>query len=333
MIAVIRRLLLAAALLLAACNSGFQPQFLVTDVRILAVRDSAPGFDPDSPSTADVAPGDPFVLEALVANPLLRPGLTVGWFACLPPASDALTPCDDRTFLEDPSRLTTEPAIVPLGLNVFPSAGPDPSVVASISAPLTDPATATTLAAALRFALDVAAAGNGYECRLYAELPVIVLAEAGGVRSLALKRVRIASAAANAAHDPPLPGPAVTFTTNANPVVTDVLRASPDPDACTTGASLSSPPFPAGRTPLCGAADAPQPFSVCDPDPRLVGESQSWQWYATAGDFPDESGGVGNATGQNVDFTRPATAFSLWAIVRDGRGGTGWTRWDLGGAP
>lgn len=330
MIAVTRRLLLAAALVLTACNNDFDPQYRVKDVRVLAVRDSVPGS-----TTADVTPGGGVVLEALVANPLHRPGLTVGWFTCLPQASQALTPCDDRLFLEDPSRLLVTPGVIPLGANVFAAASPEPAVVASISPPITDPATVTSLELALGFALDTAVSNPAYVCSLFTELPVIVVADAGGVRSLARKQVRIASLADIAAR-PTLPQG--LYVINTNPAVGDVLRGSPDPDACTTGASLSAPPFPAGKTPLCGAADAspanaPQIFSVCDPTPRPVAESLSWQWYVTDGDFPDDNGGVGNATGQNLDFTRPATPFSLWAIVRDGRGGTGWTRWDFAAAP
>ena len=334
MIAVTRRLLLAAALLLAACNTGFAPQSHVTDVRILAVRDFVPGS-----TTADVAPGSAVVLEALVANPQHRPGLTVGWFTCLPPANQALTPCDDRLFLVDPSRLLTTPGVIPLGVNVFDPLGAgslDPSVVASIAPPITDPATVTSLELALGFALDTAVSNPAFVCSLFTELPVIVVAEAGGVQSLARKQVRLASLADIAAR-PSLPQG--LYGVNTNPAVADVLRGSPDPDSCTTGASLSAPPLPAGRTTICGTAldsgplGGPQAFGVCDPTPRLVGESQSWQWYATDGEFPDSSGGVGNATGQNLDFTRPAGPFSLWAIVRDGRGGTGWARYDLGAAP
>ena len=339
MIAVIRPLLLAAALLLAACNTGFDPQYRVKDVRILAIRDYAPGvIDPSgsTTATADLTPGDGVVLEALVANPLRRSSLTVGWFTCLPPASQAVTPCEDRLFLDDPSRLLTTPGVIPLGVNVFPAppppALPDPSVVASIAPPISDPATVGALELALGFALDTAASTPAFVCRLYTELPIIVVAEADGVRSIARKQIRITSLADIAAR-PALPQG--LYVVNTNPAVADVLRGSTAPDSCAPGSgpSLSSPPFPAGRTKLCGAADAAQSFSVCDPDPRTVDESQTWQWYVTEGEFPDTSGGVGNATGQNLDFTRPATPFLLWAIVRDGRGGTGWARYDFDAAP
>jgi hypothetical protein len=46
------------------------------------------------------------------------------------------------------------------------------------------------------------------------------------------------------------------------------------------------------------------------------------------GEFPEFSG-LGNATGSDVEYTRPAGAFTLWVILRDGRGGAGWKTYAL----
>jgi hypothetical protein len=99
-----------------------------------------------------------------------------------------------------------------------------------------------------------------------------------------------------------------------------------DADACAGGISLSSGPFPSGRTTICGTARFPsaEVFNVCDPNAITpTDENLGWQWYVTDGDFP-KVGGVGNASGDHVDFDRPSGPFTLWAILRDGRGGDDW---------
>ncbi len=331
MTAVTRTLLLAAALLLAACNTGFEPQYRVNDVRILAVRDRVQG----TPATADVAPGETVVLEALVARP--RSGTRVSWFGCLPAASEATTPCADRSFLDDPSRLARDRSIVPIGSTVYPAAGGDPDLVASATLPLTDPATVTTLEDALDFRLGPAVSQPAFACRLYTDLDVIAVVEAPGVRpQAALKRVRITSLQAIA--DQGLPeiysgdpyNVATLYNLNLNPAVQSVRLGATDPDACTGGTPLASgDALPGGRIVLCGQGDTGQEINVCDAKgPKGSREDYQWQWYVSAGEFPDE-GGIGNATGILVDFIRPAGPFSMWTIVRDQRGGAAWARRDF----
>lgn len=55
-----RRLLIAAAALMAGCTSGIAPETTLSDVRVVAL-------DADAP---EVAPGDAIVFDALVADPL-----------------------------------------------------------------------------------------------------------------------------------------------------------------------------------------------------------------------------------------------------------------------
>jgi hypothetical protein len=305
-----KRPLLLAALLLAACNTDVDPQFRVKDVRILAVRAGVP-----SPGiSADVFPGDTLVLDALVANPLGRPGLAVDWFACLPAASDAVSPCSDLGILSDPGRLP--------GL----SSGPTPSVLFLGAGPrvqLAVPALTDPLAFVIRKARDQPT----YRCRLYAEIVVVVVATAGDQRSVAVKSVRVlppadqlTSAGVTSATDP-----------NGNPTLTppgDGVFFSPaGDDGCEGGTPLATTPLPGGKTVVCGryTSRAPDAFRFCNPDGSTTATSEklTWQWYVTDGDFP-EVGGVGNARGDRRDFTRPAGAFTLWAILRDGRGGDDW---------
>ena len=51
-----------------------------------------------------------------------------------------------------------------------------------------------------------------------------------------------------------------------------------------------------------------------------------------AGDFPEFTG-VGNAVDASPEFERPASAFTLWVVLRDGRGGADWTRREVGAPP
>lgn len=296
---------LAALLLLAACNTGFDPQYRVLDVRVLAVRSGV-----TAGSSADVAPGETLVLRALVANPKARPGLGVTWFGCLPAADESLSPCADPDYLVDPARL------VPL------TAGPSPRVVllgtggeVSYAVPaLTD---------AMAFVVATAKARPTFECRLYAELVVVAVAEAEGVRSVAVKRVRVKPPAALVTAE----GVTDRYALNLNPEALDVRRAPSDEATCAGGTSVATGAFPAGRTVVCGRASgtSTQQFAVCEPAGGIAAASErlDWQWYVTGGEFPEE-GGVGNARGVSVDFERPSGPFTLWAIVRDGRGGDDW---------
>jgi hypothetical protein len=319
-----RRILLLAAAALAACNTGFEPQYRVRDVRILAISSQAQGS-----SSADVHPGDTLVLRALVANPLGRSGLTVDWLACLPQPSEAASPCLDDANLADPARLAagvgTIPGVVSLGSST--TAQLDPSFTASVLFPV--PGTPDVLAA-LGFVIGLAQQNTTIECRLYSPLVVVAVASAGGVRSVSYKQVPILPPAAMI----PATVDGQRYLWNLNPFLGDVRLAPVDEDACLGGTSIRAPPFPAGETVICGF---PGPgsygaFNICEPGqpPSQRGatiattEAMDWQWYVTEGEFPDSGNGVGDARGVHVKFRRPPGQFTLWSIVRDGRGGTDW---------
>jgi hypothetical protein len=302
-----RRALLLAAAALCACNTGFEPQYRVRDVRILALRSNAQGS-----ASADVSPTDTLALEALVVNPRGRAGLTVDWIACVPQASDAIPPCLDQAWLADPARLLaaagTVPGVVSLGTGT--------SVTTSIP----------DVTAALEFAIYGAQVEPTFACRLFAQLVVVAVARAEGVSSTSYKLVPILpTPALLAAATPPVTS---QYVVNLNPHVGEVRRDPADPDACTGGTLAATLPFPSGDVVLCGLGtnDAAQTYNLCEPGGAISSalERLDWQWYVTDGEFPDV-GGVGDARGGHVKFRRPAGPFTLWSLVRDGRGGVEWS--------
>jgi hypothetical protein len=190
---------------------------------------------------------------------------------------------------------------------------------------------------ALEFAIYLASRDQTYECRLYSELVVVAIAQAEGKQSIAQKRVRILPTAQQLASTP---GVENRYLLNLNPKFGDIRLQPDDRTTCTGGVSISAfaaagpNPFPAGKIVMCGLGAtepvlATQSYNVCNPSPpgtrstSQVNEILEWQWYVTDGNFP-QVGGVGDARGRDVDFERPPGAFTLWAIVRDGRGGVDW---------
>jgi hypothetical protein len=325
MVNAVRRLAALALPAVLACNPGFEPQYRVTDLRILAVRAEVV-VDPTDPRGADLADpnlDDTLQLEALIANPKGRADLSdvdVTWLACAPGDGGELPPCVDPAFLQDPASLRSAGA--------FEIAkGPKPPAFSLTALPA---AARDAFAAALEAARHLALSQPTYQCRIYVEIPIVVVAEsATGRRDVALKRVRLVQKPADAAY--PYDG----YAPNRNPAVKDAISA-PD-DGCVDGTSLALPAaLPAGTTrTLCAqAASQPEVYFTCGADGTRNGtiESLSWQWYVTAGEFKDV-GGLGNAEGSHLDFTTPQGTFTLWLILRDGRGGEAWKPFDVTPAP
>jgi len=312
----------------AGCNANFAPQYLVQDLRILAIRSAVVG-DASSTPAADAAPGERLRLTALVANPAGRAPLVARWLTCLPTGTDRLPPCLDPALLREPERLAASEGVLLLaeGEGLLAIEEDVPPAVAGALATL----------------VDQAAAEPALQCRLYLELPVVLDVRAGDRRELAVKRVRLV----------PSPEPfADAYLANRDPALDSARIDSGDGDACGGGdpvaIACSAPaacpglacdaggvcgvPFPAGRHTLCGRPGVGSigTFEQCSPDGARTSffESLSWQWYATGGTF-DGTGSVGNATGASIDFTRPAGPFTIWAIVRDGRGGEAWLQRDI----
>jgi hypothetical protein len=324
MVNAVRRLASLALPLLLACNPGFDPQYRVTDLRILAVEAQVVGSGAgDGVTTADPNLDDTLQLEALIANPKGKADLSdldVTWLACAPGEGGKLPPCVDPTVLQDPASLVSAGAF-PIGKGAKPPAYP----LAALP-----PAAREAFQAAIDAARAHALSEPTFQCRIYVELPIVVVAESpSGRRDVALKRVRLVQRPAEAV--PPLDG----YVPNRNPVVKGAVSAFDD--GCLGGTSLSLPEaLTAGRkTTLCAqAASQPDGYFVCDAKGTRTAttETLTWQWYVTDGEFEDV-GFVGNAEGGHLDFTPPRGPFTLWLILRDGRGGEGWARFDLTPAP
>lgn len=334
----IRRLALAASIpALLACGVHFEPQYLVRDLRILAARVEVKGA---AASLADGDTGDTLVLTALVANPQGLGPLSVSWKACYPVFGQAVPPCLDPAYLRDPSSLETAPGLVDLGVGV------------SVEVPV--PA---ELAPVLATLVGRAQSQPAYACTLYAEVPVLAIATAGGSRQMAVKRVRITpyrELAGTSLQD--------AYVPNQNPALAEV-RASPssstgcvggspvirscasDADcggvACLPGAGGAAgacdDPLPGGEVTLCTvpAPGAAQTYSECNADGSRVlrDESLTYQWYTTAGTFgsrdPSAGAGSGNQTGDRATFFPPSGPATVWVIIRDGRDGLGWLQRDF----
>lgn len=312
----------AAVLLLAAlgaggCSPRFEPEYRVTDLRILAIRAEAEGT-----AVADPSPGQTLVLRALVANPRARPGAAVSWYACAPTPSEALGPCADLALLADPTRLTGDPRVALLG-----ACTPDATGECAIAAPLPD------VTAALEYRLALAARDPAFSCRPYVEWPVVAVASAAGRQVIALKRVRVVPTAADLAAR----GLSAAYAPNLNPELVDVVRDRPRWGSCTGGLPVAPAPFPARETVLCATAGAgtAEKYTACGPAGEHVPatETARFQWFVTAGSFPDYESGSGNADRNEPRFDRARSPFTLWAIVRDGRGGEAWVRREVAALP
>jgi hypothetical protein len=329
-----------------ACSADVPPQWRVRDLRILAVRSEVVGSP--APPLADADSGDTVRITALVANPLSLTPFRVRFVTCLPSGTDALSPCLDPTALRDVDALLASPGVVQLGDGV--AAGPYAWALTVTVPDLND---LTTLFGQL---ISRAEATPGLQCRLYLELPVVVVAEAGADRQIAVKRVRltpqhlIAGTPLEGAyvpnHDPQARG-AWFVPDEGTPCTTGTPIAVPcsDPAPCGNGVcgadGLCAAPIPAGSGFLCALADCTpsdppvcsvEAYNQCAPDGTrtLFAETLEWQWYATDGDFPDADV-FGNATSTPEKFVPPAGPFTLWGIIRDGRGGEAWIVRDVPG--
>ncbi len=327
----------AALAALGACNTGFEPQYRVRDMRVLAARAEIA----DDPRYADADTGETVRLTALVANP---EGVTVRWKACLPQQSGGVSPCLDPAVLRDPSTLDGLPGTVDLGEGF--------SVEVSIP---------QDLQPLLQAVIERASTRPELACTLYAELPVLAIASAAGTARMAVKTVRLTPWREVQGTD--LEG---VYRRNQNPEIAQVYANPSDADACigdaalahacTSGADcapgipcLPAPGAGGGTVRYCGDPLAPgtqrlcvkptqdsvQIYRQCDADGSRSDffEGLTYQWYTTAGTFKrvgsSPLGDTGNITGEQVQLEVPAGPFTMWVIVRDDRGGVGWIQRDF----
>jgi hypothetical protein len=307
-----------AALAALSCNTGFEPQYRVTDLRILGVRASALDGRGQPGLSADVTVEDDVQLEVLLANPLGRAAPRVRWYSCLPADREAASPCLEPEFLKDPAGLAAAFGARQIAEGVAPV----------LSLPDFAAAAGPALADLVEAALVEAEQKPSLRCLLFLEVPIVVVAEAEGRREVALKRVRLVPTDAELASHPGVNQ--YVRNLNPDPDRTGAVRALPGEEDCAPG-DLPLTPMPPERTFLCARADAEGTYGTCDAGGATTQtrESYSFQWYATGGEFP-EFDGRGNATGGSVEFARPQGPFTLWMIVRDGRGGESWKEYLIG---
>jgi hypothetical protein len=322
------------AVALAGCHFDATPQYLVGDLRILAIRSTVNNTMGDPISLADPDMGMAITLEALVANPQNLAPVTLTWKACLPLPDEAVSPCLDANALRDPERLSG-PGVIDLGTGSRVSA--------------TVPMDVAPYLAAL---IQRAQANAELACGLYAELPVLLIATAGPQRQVAAKTVRIA----------PFREVAGTSLENAylvvrNPALQEIATNPLDPEACSGGAPVlraCQDPSDCGGAACVGAEDgaghcadrllpvaqtlcarpldgSQGTYFQCQADGTRIEywEELSFQWYTTGGILAERDSRTpfdpsGNRTTSSVDFTPPEGPFTLWAIIRNGRGGVGW---------
>ncbi|HSN14544.1 MAG TPA: hypothetical protein VLT61_07915 [Anaeromyxobacteraceae bacterium] len=321
---------LLAGLLLAACGVDAPKQYRVPDVRILAIRDHV-----DPTSLADADQDQQVTIEALVANPRGRAPITIEWYGCLPwiPSQGAPQPaCLDGQRLAAPDTLPSAPGVFALGGGaVAPGASATSLVTLDLS----------TIGPSVSAAFDDLIAGATWlpqrdaslppydptlRCRLYAEVPVVAIARAEGVTEVAVKRVRLSPTLR-------VRGTALEgiYVPNANPAIGSVNRDPTAPGGCAAAPPLAAP-LPAGEITLCATATAasPETFNQCQVDGSLLGvqETLEFQWYVSGGTI-DRASFDGNVVGDDVRLTPPAGPFTVWAILRDGRGGADWRAVDL----
>ena len=307
------RLLAPLISLAAACGLDAPQQYLVPDLRVVAIGASASGGP-----YADADITETVTLEALVLNPLGRTGVTLEWYGCLPALPGALAPCEDPDVLRDPQVLRDRASLGDTAGPFHIATGSPAPVTLDLSV-----AQEEILLAATDLLVVQATTTKRLQCVLYFELPIVavVTEDSGEVTELALKYVRIAPAAAQAA----FPG---AYERNTNPVIAAREVNPAVPDDCTGGVPLTGT-LPAAEATVCARAtpDSPQDYKRCDeggaPSVPNEVEDLDWQWYASAGEIA-QAGFNGNVTANPIDFTPPAGAFTLWTIVRDGRGGTDW---------
>jgi hypothetical protein len=311
----LRRALLPLLTALAGCAVDTPQQYLVPDLRILAIRATVLPSPPGR--AADVKPGEPFRLEALVANPGGGPA-TVDWYACLPAeASPSLPPCLDPERLRDPDAFPSTPGVLALGSGAS----------LDIDLAATQPTLVALLDGAVTAMVGLASTVPTLQCKLSPELPLVAIARSGGSTQVALKRLRINPEAALAL--PQYSALAVGYELNLNPVIPALALGPTNVDDCLGGDDLPDGALlPPGQVRLCGRTPADlQDFPQCQANGTVdptVAEELEWQWYVDAGEIA-QAMFDGNATRRTIELTPPPGAtFTLWAILRDGRGGTDW---------
>jgi hypothetical protein len=290
-----RRSFVCLAALLAACDTGFQKESIVVDLRPLAVRS-----DP-AEVVVDVDPADlesvqlpDVVFTALIGDPQGPRPLAYTLTAC--PTTDTLR-CDDPGAAQ----------------NRFADA-------------TTDDVDASPPTGTLRVdvnLLKAALAADTYHG--LGGIPVQVQLAIGPVGGAAGETVY---ASKNITYAPRIPA---GRTANLNPTIASLLAdgmpfAPAAPLAVTVGQQVTLEPVEPD-----GARET-YVVPTLDGGERMFTENLRYSWLATAGSFSDEQTGgpvdvFGNKPLLRTKWAAPRTPgmVRLWIVQRDERGGTYWT--------
>jgi len=261
-------------------------------------------------------------------------------------------PCLDPAILRDPARLDSTPGVIDLGVGESVTFTLPPSLAPLLQALVDqarqDPPRACTLYAEVPVLALVSAPGTTrIAAKTVRATPWQALRQEPPPGAYVRNTDPVLGAVRAGADDP---GACAGGVPVARPCAADADCSSA---ACVAGPGgpdapgACADPMPAGRLDLCARVAEP-PVPIPDPAPimgsqvyaecRADGtnqtffESLTWQWYATGGVLERTDGGapgdLGDVTGQQVRFTRPEGSFTLWLILRDGRGGEDWIRRD-----
>jgi hypothetical protein len=290
------RVWLAAWLMLAACDAGFEKPSIVLDLRVLALRsDPAEVVVDVDPANLGSTQLPPVTVTALLADPQGPRPLAYTLTAC-PVNTDTLR-CDDPT---QPRRVFADATTADTGAD-------PPSGSLQVDVDL------------LRAALD-ADRFHGL----------------GGVPVQIELAVRPAGAAADAtvyASKPVTYAPRVPAgrTANQNPTFAEL---DADGAAWAAGAPLAVAPHQELLLLPIEPDGVRETYVVptLDGGERTFTENLRYSWFAEDGDFSDERTGgpvdiFGNHPLLRTRWTAPPRAgpVRLWVVQRDERGGTSWT--------
>lgn len=303
----------ALLLVLGACDYGFKPVTLVENLRVLGVRADPP----------DLVPGQTATLEALTPDPSRARPSTVLWVGCDPDPYDLnRTACADTSLLQDPAALTGGTGVLPPGVRVIGLNGRATyAASADLFAQLPQDDSRRTLGTvgqvlAFTVAEEVSPAASSDELKALFER-----VQRKEVRSIiAIFRVRISEASER----------------NTNPSVS-ALRLGDE--VVPAGAHVALLPGAAAVLDLEVDPAVFETYTVVTPSATETRtERILTAWYSTLGRFDHDRTALGeevkatlSAPGgaDRTDVVPERRTGTLWAVLRDTRGGVAWYDWPM----
>jgi hypothetical protein len=269
-------------------------------------------------------------LTALIGNPQGLNPVRVVWRTCIPELREAVSPCLDEKYLRDPEGLEKHPDVIVLGEGERIEV-----TIPTLVGPL------------LQSLIDRARSKPEYACSPYVSLPVLITVSGGDQVQRAFKRVRLAPYRALDKVYPPS-----KYVRNLNPVIQGLRRNPTHRSECYGGDRMSqfcqsdadcagavcshglcASPIPHEEQIICShmGDGSSQIFNECNADgtTRRYYEAMRYQWYATGGSLRQAEDSSDAPSGRRVRFVPPDGPYTLWLIVRDGRGGEHWMRRDV----